>query len=164
MFLGGGEDEDGVVWWLFEGFEEGVESRLREHVHLVDDIDTILSHLGRNPHLVREVPDVLHRVVGGGIELVNRKTPALVETPARLALAAGIAFGGGIQTVDGLGEDACTGGLTHTPGATEKIGVGQLTTRDGVFESVSNVALSDDRFEGHWAILASRNNKVAIHR
>ena len=164
VLLGGCKDEDGVVWGLFEGFEEGVECRLGEHVHLIDDVDAVLSHLGRNAHLVRKVADVLHGVVGCGVELVNREAPTLVETPARLALATSVALGCGGQAVDGLCEDTRAGGLTHTSGSTKEECVSQLPTGNGVFEGVCNVALSHNRFEGHRTIFACRNNKItAIH-
>ena len=132
-------------------------------MHLVDDIDAVLANLGRDSHLGCEVTDVIHRVVGCGIELVNGKTTSLVEATARLTLAASIALGCGVQTVDGLGEDAGASGLAHTSGATEQIGVGELSTGYGIFEGGGDVALAHNGLEGLWAVLACRNNEVIIH-
>ena len=70
VFLGGGEDENRVGRRLLEGLEERVERSLAQHVDLVDDIDAVTSHLGRNLDLVDKCLDVIHAVVGGGVELV----------------------------------------------------------------------------------------------
>ena len=40
-------------------------------MHLVDDIDAVLSHLRRDADLVHEGLDVLDSVVGCGIELMD---------------------------------------------------------------------------------------------
>lgn len=49
---------------------------------------------------------------------------ALVEGDATFAVAAAFAVGGGGEAVDGLGEDAGTGGLAYAAWAAEEIGVG----------------------------------------
>ena len=63
MFLGGSQDENCVLRRLLKGLEEGVKSRLREHMHLVDDKDRVATHLRDDAHLLNEVTDILHRVV-----------------------------------------------------------------------------------------------------
>ena len=63
MFLCGGKDEDGVRGRLLKGLEQGIESALREHVNLVDDINRVLAYLRRDTHLVDERADIVHRVV-----------------------------------------------------------------------------------------------------
>ena len=70
VLLGGCKYKYGVCRRLLEGFEEGVEGLLREHMHLVYDIDTVFAHLRRHPDLVHKGLDVFHSVVGCGIELV----------------------------------------------------------------------------------------------
>ena len=66
----GGEDEDCMCRRLFESLQESVERSLRQHVDLVDDIDTVFPDLRRNPHLVHEGLDIVDTVVGCGIKLV----------------------------------------------------------------------------------------------
>jgi hypothetical protein len=40
-------------------------------VDLVYDINTVLTDLRRDPYLLGEHPDIVYRVVGGGIEFMN---------------------------------------------------------------------------------------------
>ena len=70
MLLGGGEDEDGVCRRFLESLQEGIESRRREHMHLVDDINAVLAHLGRNLDLVHQLLDGIDTIVRSSIELV----------------------------------------------------------------------------------------------
>ena len=91
MLFGRGEDEDGVCRWFFECLEEGVERRLRQHVHLVDDIDAVPSYLRGDTYLFGQRADVVHRIVRGGIQLMDVETASLVESAARFAFAAGLA-------------------------------------------------------------------------
>ena len=160
VFLGCGEDEDGVARRLLERLEEGVESLLREHMYLVDDEERVASHLRQDAHLLDEGADVVHRVVRGGIQLVDVERASLVEGAARFALVAGLRAVG-IQAVDRLGEDTRTGGLTHATRPAEEVGVRQLTTLDGVFQRRGDALLSHYRFECRGAVFSCRNNKFA---
>ena len=151
MLLGGCEDEYCVVWWLLKCLEEGVERRCGEHMHLVDDEHRVATLLRDDAHLLDEVADIIHRVVRRSIELVNIERATFVERATRLALVAGLATVG-VEAVDGLGEDTRTGGLTYTSRTTEEVGVGQLTSLDGILEGRGYVSLSHNRCEGCGAI------------
>ena len=63
MLLGSGKDEDRMRRRLLESLEEGVERRLREHVHLVDDIYAVSSYLRRYADLVHEGLNILDTVI-----------------------------------------------------------------------------------------------------
>ena len=71
MLLGGGKNEYGVCRRLLKCLEEGVERGRGQHVYLIDDIDAVLPHLRRNLHLVHQILDVIHTVVGGGVQFMN---------------------------------------------------------------------------------------------
>ena len=153
MLLGGSQDEDSVAWWLLKGLEEGVERRRREHMNLVDNKNRVATLLRYDAHLLDKVADVVYRVVGCGIQLVNIERTTLVERTTRLALVAGLAILR-IQTVDCLGKDAGTGGLAYTARAAEEVGVCQLTTLNSVLQGRCYMTLTHDRSEGRGAILA----------
>ena len=63
MFLGGCQDEDGVCGRLFERFQERIEGGSRQHMHLVDDIDAVTTHLRRDTNLIHKRANVIDRVV-----------------------------------------------------------------------------------------------------
>ena len=63
MFLSRSQDEDRMCRRFLESLEEGVESGLREHMDLIDDVYAVLSYLRRYAHLVHECLDVLDSVV-----------------------------------------------------------------------------------------------------
>ncbi len=156
VLLGGGEDEYGVCWRLLKRLEEGVERGLAQHMHLIDDIDRIASHLRRYLHLVHQGLDVLHAVIGGGIQLVYAVGTPLLERTARLALPAGFHIRTRSGAVDGLREDARRRSLADPARAAEKIGVGQLSPAYGVLESPGDIVLTYKGLETVRAILAGR--------
>ena len=127
MFLGGGEDEDGVGWRLLECLQESIESRGREHVDFVNDEDLVLADLGRYANLVDEGSDVIDRVVGGSVQFMDVHRALLIECLAGFAFIAGFAILARIEAVDGLGEDARTCGLSDTTRTAEEIGVSEFS-------------------------------------
>ena len=155
VLLRGREDEDGVCRGLFQGLEEGVECRLREHVHLIDDIHRIASHLRRNLHLVHQALDVVHAVVGRRIQFVDAVGAPLGEGAAGVALPAGLEIGPGVGAVDGLGEDARGTGFAYSSGAAEQIGMCELAPQDGILEDPRDVVLSDQGLERVGTVFAS---------
>ena len=164
VLLGCGENEDRIRGRLLERLQEGVERTGREHVHLVDDIHAVLAYLRRYTHLVDQVADVLDGVVGRGIQFVDIERPLLVERCARLALVARVVRGGRVQTVDGLGEDACTGCFAHATRAAEQVGMCQLTLADGVAQGFCERVLSYNAFERGGSVLSCRNDiSVVFH-
>ena len=63
MFLSGGKNEDSMCRWLLKSLEECIEGCLREHVDLIDDIDTIPSYLRRDSNLLHKGLDVFNTIV-----------------------------------------------------------------------------------------------------
>ena len=56
-----------MCWWFFQCFQKSIESRLREHMHLIYDVHLILPYLRRKTHLVYQMPNIIHRVIRRGI-------------------------------------------------------------------------------------------------
>ena len=103
------QDEYGMCRRFLKRFEECVECSLGQHVHLVDDVHLVGSHLGRKANLVDELPDVVDRVVGCGVKLKN--VEAVVE-----ALT-------GVYLIDSTCQNPCAGGFTHPsrPGKQQRL-------------------------------------------
>lgn len=127
-----GQDEDGVCRGLFQGFEEGVEGALGQHVHLIYDVHAVLSNLGRHLHLLHKGFDVLYGVIGSGVKLMDAIAATFLEGDAGFALPAGLHIRPGIGAVYHLCKDTSRGGLTHAAGPAEKVCVRQLPSLYGV--------------------------------
>ena len=164
VLLGCGEDEDRVRGRLLERLQEGVERTGTQHVHLIDDIHAVLAYLRRYTHLVDQVADILHAVVGRGIQFVDIERPLLVERCTRLALVAGVVCGGRVLAVDSLGEDACAGGLAYATRTAEQVGVCQLTLADRVAQGLRERVLPYHAFKRGGSVLSCRNDiSVVFH-
>ena len=109
---------------FLQGFQQGVESAGGKHVHLVDDINPVFRHGRGEIDLLPQIPDVVHAVVGGGVDFHHIHDGARVDPPADLAFVAGIPLPG-LQAVDRLGQNLGAGSLAGAPGAGEQVGVGQ---------------------------------------
>src|SRR5690606_32999643 len=97
--------------------------------------------LWRETHLVHEGPDVVYRIVGGRVELVNVERLPGIERKAALTPVARFAIGD-LAAVDGFGEDAGAGGFAHAAGTAKQVSLRQLAARDGVFQRGGDVALA----------------------
>ena len=126
LLLGGSHDEDDILGWLLQRFEEGVERRRREHVHLVDDIDFVTPYLGRNVYLLDELAYVVGRVVGGCVHLKNVERTLLCKGSATITLSARLATCKGRRAIDGSSKNTGCGGLPDPSWAAKKIGVRRL--------------------------------------
>ena len=142
MFLSSREDEDCMRRRFLECLEEGVECGLRQHVHLVDDIDAVLSDLRRYAHLVHQGLYVLDTVVGCGIELMDAVRTTFGEGKAGLAFSAWFHIRRRVGTVDHLREDSCGRGLSHASRSAEEICMCKLSPQDGILESLGYIVLT----------------------
>ena len=89
-------------------------------MNLVNDVHLVGAFAGGVCGFIPNVPDVVHTVVGGGINLHNVQNAAVFNAAADVALAAGVAaFLMG--AVDRLGEDFGAGGFAGAAGAGKQI-------------------------------------------
>ena len=158
VFLGGGEDEDDVLWRLLQCLKEGIEGCRAEHVYLVDDKHLVLSDLWRYARLLHQLLDVVHTIVAGGVELKDVVRPLFVERLAALALVACLAVLLGVLAVDGLGEDTRAGGLSHSSRTAEEVCVSEFSALHRILERSGKRRLSHHRVEAHRAVLAGGYN------
>ncbi len=62
--------------------------------------------------MVNEVADVVHGVVGSGVEFINVERSARVKRLTRITGVASFCFCGWIETIDGFGQDAGGSGFS----------------------------------------------------
>ena len=95
-------------------------------MHLVHDIHP-LADLGGGIHrVVPQIPDIVHTVVGGGIDFQHIHAGTGVNGPAGLALVAGVAVVR-VEAVYRLCQDLGAAGLAGAPGAGKEVGMAQLS-------------------------------------
>ena len=116
-------------------------------MHLVDDENLVAAHLWRHAHLFDERADVLHGVVGGGIQFVNIETALLLKGFATLAIPTCLARLGGREAVDGARKDAGAGGFAHASWTAEEVGVCQFARGNGILQCRGQCALSHHAVE-----------------
>ena len=110
---------------------------------LVHDIDP-LFYVGRGVDgLVPQCTDLIHAVVGGGVQLQNVQKAAAFQPQTAGTLTAGVAVYR-VLTVDGLGQNFGAGGLAGTSCAGEQIGVGGTALCHLLFQGLGDVLLTDD--------------------
>ena len=66
--VSGGQQEHGVRRRLLEGFQQGIEAVVRQHVHLVDQINFVTGVRRRVLHVLQQLTGVLHFCLGGRID------------------------------------------------------------------------------------------------
>ena len=91
-------------------------------MHLVNNVHPVFP-IGRQvAHIVPQVADGIHAVVGGGVNLQNIQVILLAQRLAGLAMAAGFAVHRR-GTVDGPGKDARNGRLARPTRPGKKVGM-----------------------------------------
>ena len=131
--LGRRQNKDDMCGRLFQRFQQRIEGRCRQHVHLVDDIHLILAGAGGVGGLVPQVADVIHAVVGGCVHLHHIQQAAVVDAFADLARPAGITIDR-MQAVDRLGKDLGAGGLAGAAHTGKQIRMAHTACGDLVFQ------------------------------
>ena len=117
--VGRGEHEHDVRRRLLERLQQRRLGRLRQHVHLVEDVHLVAP--GRAERgLLDEVAHRVDAVVARRVEFVHVVARAALDGEARLALAARLAVDR-VLAVEHLGEDARRGGLAGAARAGEQV-------------------------------------------
>ena len=141
--IGGGEEELHVRRRFLEGLQQRVESRDREHVDFVDDVDFELRRGRREFHRVPQFADLLDAIVAGAVDLQDiQRTPLGDLSHPGIVVREIRARAPG--TVEALGEDAGERGLPGAARPAEKVGVRDPVRRDGVGQRGRDVLLADD--------------------
>ena len=88
--FGCGEDKFHMRGRLFQRFQQRIEGRGRQHMHLVDDEHLVAGRGGAIGHaLDNRIADILNAGVGGGVHLDHIDMAAFGNGKAGLALPAG---------------------------------------------------------------------------
>ena len=157
--LGRCQNKDDMGRRLFQCLEQCIEGCCGQHVHLIDNVYLIFTGTGRVSSLIAQVADIIHAVVGGGIHFHHIQNAAVVDAPADLALAAGVAIYR-MQAVDRLCKNFSAGGFAGAAHTGEQIGVAHTVCRDLIFQSGDDGPLAHYVFKALGSPLAVQ---CAIH-
>ena len=155
----GGEDEGDVLRRLFEGLEQRVEGRGRQHVDLVDDVDLSTRKARQVVDLLAQPTDVVDGVVARAVDLDDVHALAFGHTTA---LAAGVARLGRrtLLAHERFGQYARGRGLAEPTHPAKEVGVVHPVGLDRVDQGSGDMRLTDDLREALGAVL-SREDEVA---
>jgi len=82
-----------MIGRLLKRLEKRIESRRREHVHLVDQVDLIRTPCRRISGILAQGSDALDAVIAGAIDLHDIETTSFGDLDAGIADATGIVGG-----------------------------------------------------------------------
>ena len=124
MRFGRRQHKNSMSWRLLECFQKSVESRRREHVDFIDDVNFIAAFVGEEIYFIPQVAHILHTGIGCGIYLDKVQEVTFTH---RLAVGTGITGMIGDrfrQAIDSFSQQPGSGCLTRTARSGEKIRVG----------------------------------------
>ena len=124
MKFGRRQNKDNVRGRLFQGFEQRVKGAVGEHMHLVHDIHTVFQRRRGIYHLVADITDVFHAVVGRRIHFENVGRRTRIDGSASKALPTWISVLR-VLTVYRFCQNFGTRGLSRPSRAAKKIGVAE---------------------------------------
>ena len=153
------EEELHVRRRLLQRLQQRVERRLREHVHLVDEVHLEARAQRHVPGLVAQRTHLIDAVVRSTVDLDQIDLGPLVGRQATLADATRIGHGPGLA-VESLREDPRGRRLPRTARSGEQIGVSHSPGRDGPSKRALHPFLTDDLGKGARPILP-REHQIA---
>ena len=154
--LGRGKKEFHVRRRLLEGFEQRVEGRSAQHMHLVDQVDAELAARGQEADVFPQLAHLLDTIVARPVDLEHVETVAGRNFTARVALAAG-SFGRPVHAIERLGKNARGRGLAHPARADEEVSVGQPPVLDRIAQRPHHGVLTEDLLEQLRTVFAGED-------
>ena len=151
--LRGRKNEQQMLRRLLDDLQQRVEGRNGEHMHLVDDIYPHFHLRRRINGVVPQVADVVHAVVGRGVDLQHVHAGAGIDGLAGFADVAGVTVVG-IQAVDRLRQNLGAAGLARAPGAGEQIRMAHFPGHDLGFQGLRHRHLPGNVVKGLGAVFA----------
>jgi len=138
-----------MVRRLFEGLEQSIKCRRREHVDLVDQVDLVWASRRGVGGVLAQGTNALDAVVARAVDLHDIEAASFGDLDTGIACAARIVRGAVLigLTVKGLGENACRRSLADSARPDKEVGLGESISGDRVLESPGDVFLPDDLLE-----------------
>jgi len=123
-------------------------------MNFVDDVDFVSTLRGREVDLIAQVADIVHAVVGGGVDLDHIHEAVFVDGFAVLTFVARTLSRVFVETVHRLRQQTRDSGLARSAWTCEEIGVTDSICLNGVGQGLDDVVLSDHGIPLFGAVLA----------
>src|SRR5262245_39278638 len=135
-----------------------------ELVHLVDDVDLVAPAGRRVLHVLPQRADLVDAPVGGAVDLDHVDDRAGLDFAADRARSTGIRASP-LGTEQGLGQQPGRGGLAHSAGTGEEVGMSDAPGRQRVAQRPRDRVLPDDRLKRLRPPLPREDliTQVAVH-
>ena len=111
-------------------------------MNFIDDINLEASSTGTNAHVGSQLPNFIDAPVAGAVDFQHIDVVASGNLTTDVALPARC-IARALDAVEGFGQNACRGGLTHTTRPREQIRMTDAVGRDGVLQRLGHGGLSD---------------------
>ena len=136
-----------MLWRFLDDFQQRVKRGNRKHVYLVNNIHTHSNLRWRINGIVPQIPDVVHAIIGGGINFQHIHTGAGINGFTRFTAIAGIAVIR-MKAVDSLGQNFRAAGFACAAGPGKEIGVAHFAGYELGLQRLSHRHLSRDIIKG----------------
>src|ERR1051326_6414951 len=128
---------------LFEGLQQGIERLLREHVHLIDDVNLIMTLRRRVAHVVAQLAHIINAPVAYSVDLDH------IETVACGDLLAVIAFSARrdrrtLDAIERLGQNSPSRSLADATRPNKQVRMSKPILFDCIFQSARDMRLSHE--------------------
>ncbi len=151
--VGRGEHEFHMFGRLFQGLEQRVERRGREHVDFVNDVN-LETRAGRRVAAgLAQFAHLLDAIVAGAVNLKHVQRTPLGDFPAARIVIVEVHFGP-VGAIEAFGEDAGDGGLAGPARAAKEVGMGNPLLLDRVGQGLRDMLLPHDVLEALRTILS----------
>ena len=132
---------------FFQCFQECVKRASTQHMDLVHNINTIFQRGRRIDHLVSDIADIIHAVVGGGVHFQYVSRRSRVNGKAGRATIARTSVYGRL-TVYRFGKDFGAGRFSRSARAAKQIGVRKFMILGFILQNRSNMLLPTNLVKG----------------
>ena len=154
LWLRRGENELHMLGRFLQRLEQRIERLLREHVHLVDDVDFELRRGRRVHHRVAQFANFIDATIAGAVNLQHVHRPPLGNL-LRLGVVIREIDLRTIGAVEALGKNPGQRGFAGAPWPAKQIRVRDPVGADGVGQRLADVILTDDIAEPLRTVFAS---------
>ena len=170
--IGGRQQELDMRGRFLQRLEQRVEGVIRQHVHLVDEVDLESPLRRRVLGVFHQFPGIVHPGARRRVHFDEIHEAAVVDCRTRIASAAGLG-NDAFRAIQRLGEYSSQRGLADTACTCEQVGMVEALRRERVHQRLDDVLLANhfrkasrppfsckNRIAHEWRAVSYRNARM----